>query len=176
MSALNELRRNLYDKLRAACLAQYDNSRAKPDISANVEPIKRKNPYTMSDTLYRIDERQLELALPGAVLYAPSDYSDFSAFETALAVYGDRLILDLPILAERADLDLLEKYAADVRLKTMCVNNPYGFTLAKEKAVLTGYGMNCLNDRPARPLSSRSRRTVSYLPTRMSMRSDIFRS
>lgn len=148
MSALNELRRNLYDKLRAACLAQYDNSRVKSDIPANVELIKHKNLYTMSDILYRIDERQLKLTLPGTVLYAPSDYSDFSAFEAALAIYGDRLILDLPILAERADLELLEKYAADVRLKTVCVNNPYGFTLAKEKAVLTGYGMNCLNDRP----------------------------
>lgn len=148
MSALNELRRNLYEKLRAACLAQYDKNRAKPVNFANTEPTKRKNPHAMSDILYRIDASQLTLALPGTVLYAPSDYSDFSAFETALRIYGDRLILDLPILAERADIALLEKYMADARLTTVCVNNPYGFALAKERAVLTGYGMNCLNDRP----------------------------
>lgn len=143
-SALNELRRELYDALADAIVARFeDNGSNRKNVECGANMSLKQ--HILSDIVYRIDE--LSPTIPdGNVLYAPVDYGNSSAYGEALARYGDRLILELPIMADTADIEVLKKLIADERLKTVCVNNPYGYTLAVGKQILTGWGMNQTND------------------------------
>ena len=143
MSALNESRRRLYEKLRAEILKSYDDKRAKfqKEYRFSIKKI-----HNMSDIVYKINEDLINVDFGGCnVLYCPDDYSDTESYKKALNVFGDRLILDLPIIADRADIAVLSALISEPALRNVCANNLYGITLGRGKNALTGYGLNCMN-------------------------------
>lgn len=142
-SSLNALRRTLYTRLSDSIIDAYEQSMNK-NSSKKFKSIAHKR-YTMSNIVYVIDEGNIDLNLDGNIIYNPKNYQNVSAYAKALEKFGEKLILNLPIYAEEKDLEILKHLLYDFDIKSVCANNLYAYSLAADKQIVSGYGLNLAN-------------------------------
>lgn len=154
---LNRVRREGIERLKIALLDRYNNDFITKKRKAQENALKNKNTstmskniqYSMSDVIYVIEsleqlERVLSVTKDENIIINPKIYTDSDVREM-IALCAGRAILNLPIMADRADMEILRALLEFPELKAVCANNVYAFTFARTKAILRGYGLNALN-------------------------------
>ncbi|MDR2202350.1 MAG: U32 family peptidase [Clostridiales bacterium] len=145
VSALKTMRRKCVDEIVDKIIAK--------------NAVKTAKSHTMSDITYNFRiksglfvqiESMEQAAVDGLnaadyVVFNPSEYSPEPIGEF-YGRFGERAVLNLPAVCRGADADVLRRCIAAAPIKTFIVNNPGGIEFVKDKNIIFGAFMNCLND------------------------------
>lgn len=149
--ALNALRRKAVDALyRALTAKRVESGAADTNDQTTLPTTPHITTGNFSNTLYIIENESQLRALrrfdaQSDVVVSPRQYSDA---QSLLAQLGDRAILELPILANGDDIEMLRSILRNSNA-AVCAQNVYGYSLAGERPVLAGYGLNIYNHHAA---------------------------
>ncbi len=149
-SILNDLRREAFKLLKVSLISDYEKKLNVPKIDHNEEiNLPEFQSYGQSLIINEeVDIERIDKSFKGLIIYSPKIfYAELSSKLKFLQQYfsNAKIALNLPIIALRMDLEIIDKIIKNSGEILLVANNLYGLYYRKNHEVIASHNLNICN-------------------------------